>query len=95
MHVFTVLITSFLRFFLEGTAATYSFSTPEGDLPGSIAIAWALWAIFDHQTSNPFVHWSALAFAILALLWVVKGAWGLSRRGGVALPDEERAPLIH
>lgn len=82
-------------FFLEGTAATYSFSTTEGDLPASIAIAWSLWAIFFHQTSSPFVHWASLAFAILALVWVVKGAIGLARRNGrIALVDEERAPLV-
>lgn len=82
-------------FFLEGTAATYAFSTPEGDLPASIAIAWSLWAIFAHQTSSGFVHWSSLAFAILALVWVLKGTVGLFRRGGrVALSDEERAPLV-
>ncbi|KAG5646813.1 hypothetical protein DXG03_002190 [Asterophora parasitica] len=84
-------------FFLEGTAATYAFSTPEGDLPASIAIAWSLWAIFAHQTSSGFVHWSALAFSILALIWVVKGSYGLytrSRGGRIALSDEERAPLV-
>jgi len=83
-------------FFLEGTAATYAFSTPEGDLPASIAIAWSLWAIFAHQTSG-FIHWSALAFATLALVWVVKGSYGLfvrARGGRIALSDEERAPLV-
>ena len=89
-----LLVTSF---FLEGTAATYAFSTPEGDLPASIAIAWSLWAIFAHQTSSGFVHWSSLAFAILALIWVVKGAAGVAMRcrsGRIALSDEERAPLV-
>jgi len=84
-------------FFLEATAATYAFSTPEGDLPASIAIAWSLWAIFAQQTSSKFIHWSALAFAILALVWVFKGAYGLftkSRGGHVRLGDEERAPLV-
>jgi hypothetical protein len=83
-------------FFLEGTAATYAFATPEGDLPASIAVAWSLWAIFDHQKTS-FIHWSALVFAILALIWVIKGAVGLYRRSNVmtiALVDEERAPLI-
>ncbi|KAI0041746.1 hypothetical protein FA95DRAFT_1565054 [Auriscalpium vulgare] len=83
-------------FFLEATAAAYAFSSPEGDLPASIAIAWSLWAIFAHQ-HNAFVHWSALAFSILALIWVVKAAIGLSttwRRGGIVLEDEERAPLV-
>jgi len=83
-------------FFLEGTAATYSFSTAEGDLAASIAIAWSLFAIFAHQTSSGFVHWSSLVFAILALVWVSKGAYGVfvKSRGGVRLSDEERAPLV-
>jgi hypothetical protein len=83
-------------FFLEGTAATYSFSSAEGDLPASISIAWALWAIFAHQTGSGFVHWSSLVFAILALVWVLKGAYGVfvKSRGGVRLDDAERAPLV-
>jgi hypothetical protein len=85
-----------LRFFFEATAATYAFSTPEGDLPAAIAITWSLFAIFDRQ-HTPFIHWSALAFAILSLLWVLKGAVGLAsswRHGGsIVLEDEERAPL--
>jgi len=83
--------------FLEATAATYAFSSPEGDLPASIAIAWSLWAIFAHQTSNAFVHWTALAFAIITLVWVIKGAYGLGTKawgGHVRLEDEERAPLV-
>ncbi|KAH6914198.1 hypothetical protein BKA70DRAFT_1182205 [Coprinopsis sp. MPI-PUGE-AT-0042] len=93
--VWTKVFVFLALFFLEGTAATYAFSTPEGDLPASIAIAWSLWAIFAHQTSSGFVHWSALAFSILALVWVTKGAMGLFGRGGrVALSDEERAPLV-
>ncbi|EIN12098.1 hypothetical protein PUNSTDRAFT_99515 [Punctularia strigosozonata HHB-11173 SS5] len=86
-------------FFLEATSATYAFSSLEGDLPASIAIAWSLWAIFAEQRSSAFIHWSALAFAILALIWVVKGAFGtgrrfLSGRRGIALEDAERAPLV-
>jgi len=83
-------------FFLEATAAGYAFSTKEGDLPASIAIAWALFAIFARQTSSAFIHWSALAFAVLALFWVVKGGWGLWTRvwggtGAIRLDDTEAA----
>jgi hypothetical protein len=92
--VWTKVFVFLALFFLEGTAATYAFSTAEGDLAGSVAIAWTIWAIFAHQTSSGFVHWSALAFAILTLLWVLKGAWGLTRGGAVRLDDEERAPLV-
>ena len=86
------------RFFLEATSATYAFSSAEGDLPASIAIAWSLWAIFAHQRSSAFIHWSALAFAILSLIWVVKAAIGVGlkiRDGGRGISlDEERAPLV-
>ena len=85
-------------FFLEATAATYAFSSSEGDLPASIAISWSLWAIFARQRHPAFIHWSALAFAILSLVWVVKAAIGVGlkiRNGGRGISlDEERAPLV-
>jgi len=88
-------------FFLEATAASYAFSTADGDLPGSIAIAWSMWAIFAHQGGkggSGFVKWTALAFSVLALVWVLKAAVGVARKswsaGGVRLEDEERAPLV-
>ena len=85
-------------FFLESTATAYAWSSPEGDLPAGVAIAWYLWAVFVHQTTSKFVHWSALAFAIIASIWVGKAIITLGvkiRRGhsGISL-DEERAPLI-
>lgn len=93
--VWTKIFVFLALFFLEASAAAYAFSSPEGDLPAAIAIAWSLWAIFAHQRASAFVHWSALAFAILALVWVVKGAAGLARgRRGIALDDAERAPLV-
>jgi len=92
--VWTKLFVFLALFFLEGTAATYAFSSPQGDLAASISVAWTLWAIFAHQTSSGFVHWSALVFAILALIWVVKGAYGVTKGGAVRLDDEERAPLV-
>ena len=85
-------------FFLEATAATYAFSSAEGDLPASIAISWSLWAIFARQRHPAFIHWSALAFAVLSLVWVVKAAIGVGlkiRNGGRGISlDEERAPLV-
>jgi hypothetical protein len=97
--VWTKVFVFLALFFLEATAATYAFSTPEGDLPASIAIAWSLFAIFAHQKGSGFIHWSALVFAVLALVWVIKGAVGLGSkmlggRGGIRLEDEERAPLV-
>ena len=96
--IWTKVFVFLALFFLEATTATYAFSSPEGDLPASIAIAWFLWAVFAHQHSSAFVHWSALAFAILALLWVGKAVIALGvriSRGGSAISlDEERAPLV-
>jgi len=94
--IWTKIFVFIALFFLEATAAAYAFSSPEGDLPASIVIAWSLWAIFAHQTSDAFVHWTALAFAIITLLWVIKGAYGLSTKvfGGIRLEDLERAPLV-
>ncbi|CAL1708104.1 unnamed protein product [Somion occarium] len=96
--VWTKIFVFLALLFLEATAATYAFASAEGDLPASLAIAWSLWAIFAHQTSSGFVHWTALAFSILALVWVVKALVGVVQkvrrsRGGVSL-DEERAPLV-
>jgi hypothetical protein len=81
---------------LEGTAASYAFSSVDGDLPGAFVISWTLWAIFDHQRS-PFIHWSAFGFALLSLFWVIKGTYGVYRKsiaGHIALADEERGPLL-
>lgn len=94
--IWTKVFVFLALFFLEATAAAYAFSSPEGDLPASIAIAWSLFAIFAQQRSSGFVHWSSLVFAILALVWVIRSAVGIftkSRRGGI-LEDEERAPLV-
>jgi hypothetical protein len=94
----THIILTSCRLFLEATAATYAFSSPEGDLPASFAITWSLFAIFAHQGvhRSGFIHWSALAFAILSAFWVVMGMYGLytRTRGGVIVLDEERAPLV-
>ncbi|KAJ3749239.1 hypothetical protein F5050DRAFT_405216 [Lentinula boryana] len=96
--VWTKVLVFLSLFFLEATSATYAFSTPEGDLPASIAICWSLFAIFAHQRSTGFIHWSALAFSILSLVWVLKGSYGLFVRsrgsGGIRLEDPERAPLV-
>jgi hypothetical protein len=44
-----------------------------------------------------FIHWSALGFAILSLVWVIKGTYGVyckGTSGRIALVDEERGPLL-
>ncbi|KAJ1304259.1 hypothetical protein OPQ81_005420 [Rhizoctonia solani] len=94
--VFTKVFVFLGLLFLEATAAAYAFQSVDGDLGGSIAITWALFAIFEHQRSSAFVHWSALAFAIISLFSVLKSIYArtLGRRGTSVLHDEERAPLV-
>jgi len=95
--IFTKVLVFLGLLFLEATSAAYAFSSPEGDLAASIAIAWGLFAIYAHQ-HNAFIHWSALAFSLLSLFWILKSLYGyfVSYRGrsGSVLHDEERAPLV-
>ena len=44
--VFMKLFVFLALLFLKATSAAYAFSSPEGDLAASIAIAWSLFAIF-------------------------------------------------
>jgi len=84
----------FLAFvFLETTAAAYAFASKEGDAAGAAAITWALFAIFIHQTSSKFIHWSAFVFFILSLFAILKSLY-TTVRGSNTVVDEERAPLI-
>jgi len=82
---------------LEGISVACTISSAKSDLAGSVAITWAFFAIFEHQ-KMPFDHWSALAFAIISLLFVVvKLLLGLFRilfrTGNIGHPtiDEERS----
>jgi len=99
-HFWTKFFVFLSLFFLEGTSAAYAFSSPEGDLAGSLAITWSLWGIWEHQRSSRFIHISALVFAILSAFWVIKAVVGLfkSGRGATAIlhdsTDPERAPLV-
>ncbi|KAH7925838.1 hypothetical protein BV22DRAFT_1046499 [Leucogyrophana mollusca] len=87
-------------FFLNCTSFAYAYSTAEGDLPACIAISWSLWAIYAHQRldQSEFVHWSAFAFAVLSLCWVMRSAAGLARkmwgRRGIWFGDEETTRLL-
>lgn len=85
----------FLAFvFLETTAAAYAFASKEGDAAGAAAITWALFAIFIHQTSSKFIHWSALAFFILSLFAILKSLYSTVRSGRNSIIDSEQAPLL-
>lgn len=81
---------------LEATAAAYALHSESGDVAGSAAIAWALFAIADNQRTSAFIHWSALVFAFLSLHWVAKSVYAAfkSHSLGDILHDDERAPLI-
>ncbi|CUA71301.1 hypothetical protein RSOLAG22IIIB_09475 [Rhizoctonia solani] len=94
--VFTKVFVFLGLLFLEATAAAYAFQSEEGDIGGAIAITWSLFAIFEHQRSSRFVHWAALAFAIISLFSVLKSLYArtFARRGSGVLHDEERAPLV-
>ncbi|KAN0064495.1 hypothetical protein ACQY0O_002123 [Thecaphora frezii] len=80
--------------FLESTAAGYVWYS-EGDVAGALVISLSLLAIFQHQTSSKFIHWSALAFFIISLIAVLRAVISIfSSRNRSALADEERAPLV-
>jgi len=99
-HFWTKFFVFIALFLLEATSAAYAFSSPEGDIAGSIAITWSLFGIWARQRradGSGFVATSALIFSVLSAFWVGKSIYGLFKRGGVrgALHDEERAPLVH
>jgi len=92
------IITKILVFlsllFLESTTAGYVWYS-EGDVAGALVISLSLLAIFQHQTSSKFIHWSALAFFIISLIAVLRAVLSIfTSRNRTALNDEERAPLV-
>jgi len=98
-HFGTKLCVFLALFFLEATSAAYAFSSPEGDMAGSIAITWSLFGIWARQSrvgGSGFVAITSLIFSILSAFWVAKGLYGLFKARGVrgVLHDEERAPLV-
>ncbi|KZV85263.1 hypothetical protein EXIGLDRAFT_654244 [Exidia glandulosa HHB12029] len=92
--VFTKIFVFLSLFFMQSTSAAYAWGNAEGDVAGSAAITWALFAIFEHQRTSDFIHWSALAFGILSLLWVIQSSYRtFFARAREVATDEERAPL--
>ncbi|KAH7913768.1 hypothetical protein BJ138DRAFT_1145212 [Hygrophoropsis aurantiaca] len=87
-------------FFIECASMAYAYSAAEGDLPACVAISWSMWAIYAQQKPNhsEFVHWTAFAFAVVSLMWVMKSAAGLARkiwgRRGIWYGDEETTRLL-
>ncbi|KAH7884371.1 hypothetical protein F5I97DRAFT_1937823 [Phlebopus sp. FC_14] len=64
---------------LQTIAFAYAYSAIEGDLPACLVISWFLFALVVQQPPerSPFIHWSALGFAILSLCWVMRCVIGL------------------
>jgi hypothetical protein len=64
-------------------------------LPSLVLLAHYASHIDQH---DPFIRWSALAFSLLSLFWIVKALYGRFtswRSSSVSvLHDEERAPLV-
>lgn len=92
------IITKILVFlsllFLESTAAGYVWYS-EGDVAGALVISLSLLAIFQHQMSSKFIHWSALVFFIISLIAVLRAVISIfTNRNTTAISDEERAPLV-
>lgn len=58
------------RLFLEATAAAYALQAREGDVGGSIAITWALFAIFEREwvVAGGLADWSRPAVGCVCAL---------------------------
>jgi len=54
---------------LASTVHGYIYNA-KGDVIGAIVISWSLYGIFVAQ-EDPFIHWSALSFAILSSIYIV------------------------
>ncbi|KAI8340497.1 hypothetical protein BC941DRAFT_348441 [Chlamydoabsidia padenii] len=58
--------------FLSSTAIGYvEYKKKKGDITGALVIGLGLLAIFTNQ-QDPWIHWSALAFAIITLLYTAR-----------------------
>lgn len=77
--------------FLSSTAVGYvEYKKQKGDITGALVIGLGLLAIFTNQ-HDPWIHWSALVFAIITLLYPLRPyAFKLVGRSS----DAENAPLL-
>ncbi|GAA5837461.1 hypothetical protein JCM11251_002113 [Rhodosporidiobolus azoricus] len=80
--------------FLTLTSIGYAFRDRRGDVAGAAVLAFTLWGIFSNQHER-FIHYSALAGAIISTAAVAKSLWFTftARDGAIAL-DDERRPLV-
>jgi len=64
-----IVLAEIALLFLASTAIGYvEFKNKKGDIVGALAIAYGLFAIFAQQ-QNTIIHWSALGFGILTVLY--------------------------
>ncbi|KAG9087998.1 hypothetical protein FS749_002507 [Ceratobasidium sp. UAMH 11750] len=80
---------------LAGTAHSHAFFTPGGNVPGNIAIAWGIFAIFANQAVES-VKWASLALGIVSVFAVARSVYSLSEDvragvggGAIRLPAED------
>jgi len=81
---------------LVGAAHAHAFLTPGGNVPGNIAVAWGIFAIFAEQVV-PSVKWAALALGIISVFAVARSVYSLSEEiragiggGAIQLPAEDQ-----
>ncbi|KAG8741593.1 hypothetical protein FRC10_002666 [Ceratobasidium sp. 414] len=93
--VWTQILAIWILTLLAGTAHGHAFFTPGGNVPGNLAIAWGIFAVFANQVVES-VKWAALALGILSVFAVAKSVHSLSEdiRAGVGggvirLPAED------
>jgi len=90
-NVFHIVLVELGLLFITSTAIGYTeYKHKKGDLAGAVVLALGLYAIFAFQT-NPVIHWSALAFAIITTLYPARPYVFRLLGYGVS---EEAAPLL-
>jgi len=79
---------------LAGTAQSHAFLTAGGNVPGNIAVAWGIFAIFANQVVAS-VKWASLALGIISIFAAAKSVYSLSEDiragvggGAIRLPAE-------
>lgn len=66
--IWTRIFVFLALFFLTITSIGYAYASEAGDLAGTAVITYVLFAIFQHQQSIRFIHWSSLVLAIISAL---------------------------
>jgi len=88
----SILVKSFVvlgLFILSFKASIVYIEAAQGDIVGAVVIAFTLYGIFVEQT-DPVIHWSALGFAIITSIHILKPFYLKYVRG----EEGERARLL-